>query len=84
MINVNVNQKEVQDFIEKFKTQFLPKLQERLDNDPKNRGGKIIYAGNAQASCGGIDVQIEDKNGNVSLFNVDPINQTFAPVVGTF
>ncbi|AGN30135.1 hypothetical protein VPFG_00133 [Vibrio phage nt-1] len=68
-----------QEFLDKFNTQFIPELQKRLDNDP--RGGKIVYAGSAQSnSVQGIDVQIEDKNGVISTFFVDPFRQTFCPV----
>lgn len=80
MIGNIPNPKKINEFMRKLKEDFLPELQRRLDDDPKNRGGKIIYAGNAQADCGGIDIHIEDKNGTVSIFNVNPITESFAPV----
>ncbi|CAL9968026.1 hypothetical protein VPHK567_0119 [Vibrio phage K567] len=60
---------------------FLKELQKRLDADP--RGGKIIYAGPAKAdNLTGIDVEIEDKNGKVSKFFINPYQQSFYTVFG--
>lgn len=70
-----------QEFLEKFNKHFLPDLQKRLDDDPKTRGGKIVYVGPSQSNTvQGIDVQIEDKNGVISTFYVNPFTQTFCPV----
>lgn len=64
-------------FMHKFQTKFLPKLEQRLEDDPKKRGGRIIAV---QPGPTGIDVVIEDKNGVQSTWNVDPINEAFYPV----
>lgn len=60
---------------------FLDALQSRLEADPKNRGGKIIFAGTTQAhNLVGFDVHIEDKNGSVSKFFIDPLTNSWEPV----
>lgn len=57
---------------------FLDALQARLEHDPQNRGGKIIFAGTTEArNLVGFDVHIEDKNGNVSKFFIDPITNSW-------
>lgn len=86
------------EFLQKFELEFLPELKRRLDNDPKRRGGIILYAGPAQVQLiqtiieqngqqivqrqppNGWDVQIEDKDGNVDTFYVDPVRNTFIKV----
>ncbi|CAM0046518.1 hypothetical protein VPHF86_0115 [Vibrio phage F86] len=58
---------------------FLDALKTRLDAD--NRGGKIIFAGTTQAhNLVGFDVHIEDKNGLVSKFFIDPLTNSWEPV----
>ncbi|ALP47269.1 hypothetical protein phiGrn1_0200 [Vibrio phage phi-Grn1] len=68
-------------FIKKLQEEFLPALQKKLEEDPKNRGGKIVYVGSSKTdTIQGLDVQISDKNGVVSTFYLNPFTQTFAPV----
>ncbi|QBX06002.1 hypothetical protein Va3_048 [Vibrio phage Va3] len=68
-------------FMKEFKEKFLPELEKRLNSDPKQRGGRIVYVGPSKSdTVQGIDVQIMDKDGVVSTFYVNPFVQTFSPV----
>lgn len=62
-------------------SEFLQALQKRLDVD--DRGGKIVYAGPSRAEniASHIDVEIEDKNGKISKFSIDPFNTTWTVVL---
>ncbi len=68
-----------QDVIDKM-PEFLKELEKRLNAD--SRGGKIVYAGPARAdNINGFDVDIEDKNGVVSTFYIDPFTCSFYTVL---
>ncbi|CAL9970929.1 hypothetical protein VPHD479_0148 [Vibrio phage D479] len=87
-----------QQFIDKFNSDFLPLLVQRLESDPQRRGGKVVFVGPANIQSirrvfhangqqivqnlppVGFDVVIEDKNGKMSTFYVDPTDGTFMQV----
>ena len=66
------------DFIDKFKTKFLPALEERLKTLPGKEGSKIA---SVEQSNFGIDVVLEDARGVTETYCVDPHSRTWIKVM---
>jgi hypothetical protein len=67
-------------FLAEVEEKLIPELISKLETDPKKRDGRVIFAGPSRCNLGGIDINIEDKNGSVSTYWIDPMTQSFSAV----